>query len=105
VESYPLTLMDRYVRWERFDRLPFNPQLRVHRRLGAGFLQLAPRSIVITGTISEWEEWTGMCFPESGAYIVPGIPQHVVVHLERDLGTYEEPNVWLRHPVAAGRAC
>jgi GNAT superfamily N-acetyltransferase len=102
-ERYPLTPMERYVRWERSDGLPFDPWFRVHRRLGAQFLRVAPRSMVITGTISEWEEWTGMRFPESDAYVVPGALQPVAMDLERNLGTYEEPNVWMRHPV--GRSC
>ena len=42
-----------------------------------------------------------MRFPESGAYIVPGALQPVLMDLERDLGIYEEPNVWMRHPVEA----
>jgi GNAT superfamily N-acetyltransferase len=104
-ERYPLTPMERYFRWERPDGLPLDPWFRVHRRLGAEFVRVAPRSMVITGTISEWEEWTGMRFPESDAYVVPGALQPVVMDLERDLGTYEEPNVWMRHPVAEGRSC
>jgi hypothetical protein len=99
-DSYPLTPMERYVRWERSDGFPFDPWLRVHRRLGAEYLRVAPRSMVITGTVSEWEEWTGMLFPESDTYVVPGALSPVVMDLERDLGVYEEPNVWMRHPVA-----
>jgi hypothetical protein len=104
-ERYPLTPMERYFRWERPDGLPFDPWFRVHRRLGAEFVGVAPRSMVITGTISEWEEWTDMRFPESDAYVVPGALQPVVMDLELDLGTYEEPNVWMRHPIAEGRSC
>ncbi len=98
-ESYPLTPMERYVRWKRADGLPFDPWLRVHERLGAKFLQVAPRSMVITGSVTEWEEWTGMRFPESGVYVVQGALQPVVMDLEKDLGVYEEPNVWMYHPV------
>lgn len=98
-EKYPLTPMERYAYWKRDDGLPFDPWLRVHRRLGAQFLGVAPRSMVIEGTISEWEGWTGMLFPESDAYVVPGALQPVVMDLERDLGVYEEPNVWMRHPL------
>lgn len=104
-DRYPLTPMERYVRWEQAEGLPFDPWLRVHRRLGAEFLCVAPRSMVITGKIPEWEEWTGMRFPESGTYVVPGALQPVVMDLERDLGTYVEPNVWMRHPVKARRSC
>ena len=100
-DRYPLTPMERYVSWEQAEGLPFDPWLRVHRRLGARFLRVAPESMVITGTVPEWEEWTGMRFPESGDYVVPGALQPVVMDLERDLGTYREPNVWMLHPVSA----
>ncbi len=98
-DRYPLIPMERYARWEREDGLPFDPWLRVHRRLGAEFLRVAPRSMTITGTVGEWEGWTGMRFPESGPYVVPGALCPVRMDLERDLGTYEEPNVWMRHPI------
>jgi hypothetical protein len=58
-----------------------------------------PKSLVVTGTVSEWEKWTGMVFPESGPYVVPGALQPMLVDLERDEGRYKEPNVWMRHPV------
>ena len=98
-DLYPLTPMERYMRWERPDGLPFDPWLRVHRRLGAEMLSVAPESMVIEGTISEWEGWTDMRFPESGQYVVQGALQPIVMDLERDLGVYTEPNVWMRHPV------
>lgn len=41
-DRYPLTPMERYARWQREDGLPLDPWLRVHRRLGAGFLRVAP---------------------------------------------------------------
>ncbi len=101
-DRYPLTTMERYVGWEREDGLPLDPWLRVHRRLGAEFLRVAPEAMRITGTVGEWEDWTKMRFPESGAYVVPGALNPVEMDLERDLGRYEEPNVWMRHPVEAG---
>jgi len=100
--SYPLTPFDRYVGWKWDDGTPFDPWLRVHHRLGAEFMKKMPRALVVTGTIPEWEEWTGMSFPESGAYVVPGALQPVQMDLERNEGRYEDPNVWMRHPTAGG---
>jgi hypothetical protein len=59
-----------------------------------------PKALVVTGKVSEWEEWTGMSFPESGPYVVPGALQPVQMDLEQNVGRYEDPNVWMRHPVA-----
>jgi len=61
--SYPLTPFERYVEWRREDGTPFDPWLRVHYRLGAELLKPMPRSLIVTGKISEWEEWTGRSFP------------------------------------------
>ena len=96
---YPLTPMERYVRWKRPDESPFDPWIRVHWRLGAEVLCVAPATAISTGTVAEWEAWTGMQFPESGAYVVPGALQPVEIDRERDVGRYEDPGVWMRHPI------
>jgi hypothetical protein len=98
--SYPLTPFERYVKWKRGDGAPFDPWLRVHWRLGAEYLKLMPQSLVVTGKISEWEEWTGMSFPESGPYIVPGALQPVWIDREQNEGRYEDPNVWMLHLIS-----
>jgi GNAT superfamily N-acetyltransferase len=97
--AYPLTPFVRYVEWRREDGSPFDPWLRVHRRLGAEPLKLMPEALAVVGTIAEWEAWTGIAFPESGRYVVPGALQPVVIDRERDLGRYDDPNIWMRHPV------
>ena len=94
---YALTPMERYVEWKLPDGSPFDPWLRVHWRLGAQSLQVAPNTITVEGLIKDWEQWTGMAFPESGAYVVPGALQPVVMDCEHDLGRYEDPNVWMKH--------
>src|SRR5262249_33082215 len=69
---YPLTPMAEYLRWRRRGRLPFDPWLRVHVRLGARVLRVAPRSMVVEGRVRDWERWTRVRFPASGRYVVPG---------------------------------
>ncbi|HEV8641649.1 MAG TPA: GNAT family N-acetyltransferase [Methylomirabilota bacterium] len=97
---YALTPMERYVRWTRGDGAPLDPWIRAHWRLGGEIVRVAPRTLVIVGTVAQWEEWTEMVFPDSGPYIVPGALQPVVVDRERDEGRYEDPNVWMHHPIA-----
>jgi hypothetical protein len=53
--------------------------------------------MTITGPRAEWEEWTGLQFPEDGDYIVPRAL--VPVRFENGQGTYVEPNVWMKHPL------
>ena len=96
---YPLTPMDRYARWTRDDGAPFDPWLRVHWRLGARIVKIAPRANTVDASVAEWEERTGLHFPDSGRYIVPDAFQPIVVDREADRVRYEEANVWMLHPV------
>jgi hypothetical protein len=99
-DRYPLVPIERYAAWRREDGLLFDPWMRVHERLGAEVLKPEPRSLRITGTVGEWESWTEMPFPESGAYVFPGGLATVEIDREADRGSYWEPNVWMRHPVS-----
>jgi hypothetical protein len=98
---YPLVPIEEYVAWRRDDGSAFDPWIRVHERLGARVSRPLPRSFRITGTVEEWESWTGVAFPVSGDYVFPeGL---ATVHIDRDAnrGSYWEPNVWLVHPDVA----
>ena len=94
---YPLTPMDNFARWTRSDGLHIDPWIRTHQRLGASVLAAAPRSMIITGTVAEWEAWAAMAFPETGKYVVPDALDLVIIDHERDRGTYSETNLWMRH--------
>jgi len=94
---YPLTPMDRYASWTRADGLSIDPWIRTHQRLGATILGTAPRSMTITGTIGDWEAWTGMVFPETGQYVVPEALGLVGIDRATDTGTYLEDNLWIQH--------
>jgi GNAT superfamily N-acetyltransferase len=94
---YPLTPMRQFARWTRGDGLHLDPWIRTHQRLGARILGPAHRSMVITGTVAEWENWAKMAFPQSGRYVVPDALDLVRVDRDADCGTYAETNLWMRH--------
>lgn len=94
---YPLTPMERYITWQNDSGLPFDPWLRVHARLGGSLVRICPRSMQISGTPQEWEEWTDMKFPESGTYLIPGALNPMEMDLQAGRGVYIEPNVWMVH--------
>jgi len=98
-EHHPLTTIDDYVTWHRDDGLPFDPWMRVHARIGARMGPVAPRSMRITGTVAEWESWTGLALPASGTYVFPRGLAPLEVDREADRCTYWEPNVWYIHDV------
>jgi len=94
---YPLTPMAEFARWTRPDGTHVDPWIRTHQRLGATILGPAPRSMVVTGPVADWEGWAGLAFPATGRYVVPGALDLVDIDRERDLGTYAETNLWMRH--------
>jgi hypothetical protein len=100
---YPLTPMERYAQWKREDGSPFDPWIRVHWKLGAEQLCVNPQTALVNGTVAQWEEWTGMKFPESGLYIVPGALSPVEIDRDRDVGRYDDPGLWMRHHVPKER--
>ncbi len=94
---YPLQPIEQFASWTRGDGLPLDPWLRTHQRLGATIIATAPASQTMTGTVDEWEGWTGMRFPDSGAYVIPDGLSTLQIDLGDDTGTYVEPNVWMQH--------
>lgn len=96
-ERYPLAPIEDYMWWKRPDGQPFDPWIRIHVKLGATLLMPAPRSMRITGTVAEWESWTGMAFPASGTYVFPQGLSTLEIDREADSGRYWEPDVWVLH--------
>ena len=98
-ERYPLTPIERYASWTRPDGSALDPWIRLHVRLGAEIVKPEPRSLRITGTVGEWESWTGLAYPESGTYVFPHGLAPLEIDRDADVGRYWEPNVWVRHGV------
>ncbi|HEV2811460.1 MAG TPA: hypothetical protein VGV93_13810 [Acidimicrobiales bacterium] len=71
--------------------------MRVHTRLGAMVLRPEPHSARITGSVEEWEQWTGLPLPDDGDYVFPGGLAPLTV--TEGVGRYWEPNVWMLHDV------
>jgi hypothetical protein len=96
-DRYPLIPIEEYATWTQQDGLPFDPWMRVHERLGGELLRPEPRSMQITGSVAEWEMWTGMEFPADGQYVFPRGLAPLDVHA--GVGRYWEPNVWMLHRI------
>lgn len=93
--------MSTYAFRVREDGLPVDPWLRVHVRAGGRIEKVAPRSMVIPGTLEEWRAWTGLPFDEAGPVHVPKALSPVHCDLEHGIATYVEPNVWVVHRTGA----
>jgi GNAT superfamily N-acetyltransferase len=95
--EYPLIPIERYIEWRREDGSHFDPWIRSHERVDGEIIGPAAESMTIEAPAEDWEEWTGMAFPEDGTYVVPGMLAPLYVRDGR--GRHVEPNVWLRHRV------
>ena len=102
-DRYPITPIENYIHWTRDDGTAFDPWIRVHLQLGASLGPALPHSMRITGTINDWEKWTGMRFPETGDYVFPAGLAPLRIDTASDIGEYWEPNVWLIHSLALHR--
>ncbi|MGG0937669.1 hypothetical protein ABHN11_16440 [Brevibacillus centrosporus] len=95
--KYPLTPMEKYIRWQTPEGAPFDPWVRTHWKLVAKIMQVASESMFIKGNVAQWESWTGMRFPESGTYMIPDALTPVQIDVEKDEALYIEPNIWMQH--------
>lgn len=93
----PHTPMSEYAFRTRSDGLPHDAWLRVHVRAGGKIVKVAPRSMVVAGTLAEWRGWTGLPFDRSGPVEVPGALTPVHCDVPHDHAVYVEPNVWVSH--------
>ena len=70
-----------------------------HVRAGRRIVRTCIEAMRVSGTICEWEEWTGIALPDSGNYVIPLALAPLTVNRETDQATYLEPNVWVEHRV------
>jgi hypothetical protein len=94
---YPLIAMENYAGWRRPDGTLFDPWLRVHEAVGGQSVGPAPAAMTVRGSVADWERWTGLAFPQTGSYVVPGALCPVEIDAERDQGLYVEPAFWMHH--------
>ncbi|HDS01542.1 MAG TPA: GNAT family N-acetyltransferase [candidate division Zixibacteria bacterium] len=97
--NYPSMPFDEYIDKKAENGETFDPWIRIHLRLGGEIIKIMDKSITVTGTLSEWEEWTDMKFPESGDYTIKGGMQPLVIDEAKNVGIYTEPNLWVRHRI------
>jgi GNAT superfamily N-acetyltransferase len=95
--QYPLIAFDDYITWTTDEGLPFDAWLRVHVRAGARIIKPCHQAMTISGQRADWEQWTGLKFPQTGEYFVPGALNPITMNVEKDEGLYIEPNVWMVH--------
>jgi len=95
--KYPLISIENYAYWKKEDGSAFDPWLRVHDKLGGKILKTSEISMVITGKVKEWEEWSNTKIPESGKYIIEGALSPLEINYDQDIGIYYDPCIWIKY--------
>jgi len=84
-----------YMAWTDDNGRPYDPWLRSHVSVGGKVVGPCARSMVVHEPISFWENWSKEPFETSGVYALEGALAAVEIDLDSQIGTYEEPNVWV----------
>ena len=95
--KYPWVPIAEYVGWTDEKGRVYDPWLRSHLSAGGRLVGPCERSMVVHEPIAFWENWSNQLFEASGAFTLKGALAPVKIDLDRQTGTYEEPNVWVRY--------
>ncbi|WP_084093210.1 non-ribosomal peptide synthetase [Andreprevotia lacus] len=74
--------------------------LRLHCDAGGSVIATEAHSQRVEGSIAQWQEWTGQRFADSGTHYLPDTLAPVHVSLETDYAFYDDPCIWVEHPLA-----
>jgi GNAT superfamily N-acetyltransferase len=86
-----------YINWTDERGRLYDPWLRSHLSSGGKLVGPCERSMVVQEPLAFWENWSNQRFETSGAYAVAGALAPVKIDVEKQTGTYEEPNVWVAY--------
>ena len=89
--------MDEYLSWKNDEGLTFDPWIRVHVKFGGKITGICSRSMIISGTLDEWQSWSGLTLKGSGNFYVDKALSPVTIDEKTGRGNYAEPNVWIVH--------
>jgi GNAT superfamily N-acetyltransferase len=95
--EYPHVPIRDYIAWTDMHGRVFDPWLRSHVSQGARVIGPCERSMVVEEHIAFWETWAGLRFETSGEYLLDGALVPISIDLERQVGRYQEPNVWVAY--------
>lgn len=95
--DFPRVPIEEYVAWTDGSGRVFDPWLRSHVSHGGKIVRTCERSMVVEQHIAFWETWAGRRFEHSGEYLLEGALAPISIDIERQVGRYEEPNVWVAY--------
>jgi hypothetical protein len=94
--KHPEVLMEEYLGWRK-DEEHYDPWIRVHQRLGAKILGIAPNTLTVQGAIEDWKRWTNCVYTPGELFAPEGALSPVEFSDKSNIGIYKDPNVWMKH--------
>jgi hypothetical protein len=95
--KHPWVSLSEYITWTDPKGRMYDPWIRSHLASGGKIVGLAERSMVVHEPLAFWETWSKQHFQASGNYALEGAIAPVKIDVDRRIGTYEEPNVWVAY--------
>lgn len=93
----PFSSMADYILKRTEDGEIYDPWIRMHVKCGGELLNVCSESVRIRATLKKWREWTGLPLVASGDRVLPQGLVPLKVDTYKNVGTYCEPNVWVRY--------
>ncbi|HZP08998.1 transferase, partial [Methyloceanibacter sp.] len=94
---HPWVPLGEYITWTDPKGRMYDPWIRSHLASGGRMVGLAERSMVVQEPLPFWENWSKQHFATSGNYTIEGAIAPIKIDVDRRIGTYEEPNVWVAY--------
>jgi GNAT superfamily N-acetyltransferase len=99
--DHPDIPIETYIGWRDERGRYYDPWLRSHTSEGGRVVKACGRSMVVEEPLSFWEMWAGRKLDASGSIQLKGALVPVSIDVDRRIGRYEEPNVWVSYSLAA----
>lgn len=94
---HPWVDIDDYITWTDGQGRIYDPWVRSHLSSGGKLVGPCKRSMVVEEPIAFWENWSGQTYECSGGYALDGALVPVEIDVERGVGRYAEPNIWVTY--------
>ena len=95
--KHPWVPIAEYLSWTDPKGRVYDPWVRSHLASGGKLVGPCERSMVVHEPLGFWENWSKKTFEETGRYALDGAIVPVRIDVDRQTGTYEEPNVWVTY--------
>jgi len=71
--------------------------IELHTRLGGRVIKCSDESQLVSGSFSDWQDWTGVDLESGDSVAISGLLSELVIDSEMRNALYYDPCVWIEH--------